>query len=104
MTDILLIIIIALIAYIIHILKGQTGSEEKEKKKISYQKVLPEYLNKMCEITLKEPLAVLDIMFSTKGILVDLDEEWVMLEVDVKKKKVVKMFRIDNISSIKEIL
>ena len=87
MTDILLIIIIAMLVYMIHIMKEQTGSEEKEKKKISYQKVLPEYLNKMCEITLKEPLVALDIMFSAKGILIDLDEDWVMLEVEVKKKR-----------------
>lgn len=104
MTDILLIIIIALLAYVIHILKEYAGNDKKEEKKISYQKVLPEYLNKMCEVTLKEPLVALDIMFSAKGILIDLDEEWVMLETEVKKKKVVKMFRIDNISSIKEIL
>lgn len=104
MTDILLIIIIALLAYVIHILKEQSGNDKKEEKKISYQKVLPEYLNKMCEITLKEPLVALDMMFSAKGILIDLDEDWVMLEVEVKKKKVVKMFRIDNISSIKEII
>lgn len=104
MTDILLIIIIVMLAYMIHIVKERTASVEKEEKKLSYQKILPEYLNKMCEITLKEPLAALDIMFSAKGILVDLDEDWVMLEVDAKKKKVVKMFRIDNISSIKEIL
>ena len=104
MTDILLIIIIALLAYVIHILKEQSGNDKKKEKKISYQKVLPEYLYKMCEITLKEPLVALDMMFSAKGILIDLDEDWVMLEVEVKKKKVVKMFRIDNISSIKEIL
>ena len=104
MADILLIIIIVMLAYMIHIMKEQTASGEKEEKKLSYQKVLPKYLNKMCEITLKEPLAALDIMFSAKGVLVDLDEDWVMLEVDVKKKKVVKMFRIDNISSIKEII
>lgn len=104
MTDILLIIIIAMMAYMIHILKERTGNDKKEEKKVSYQKVLPEYLNKMCEITLKEPLAALDIMFSAKGILIDLDEEWVMLEVEDKKKKVLKMFRIDNISSIKEII
>lgn len=104
MTDILLIIIIALLAYVIHILIEHTGNGKKKEKKMSYQKVLPEYLNKMCEITLKEPLVALDIMFSAKGILIDLDEEWVMLEVEVKKKKVIKMFRIDNISSIKEIL
>lgn len=102
MTDILLIIIIVLLAYIIRVLKERGGSEKKEEKK--YHKVLPEYLNKMCEITLKEPLAALDIMFSVKGILMDFDDEWVMLEVDAKKKKVVKMFRIDNISSMKEIL
>ena len=52
MTDILLIIIIALLAYVIHILKERSGNDKKEEKKISYQKVLPEYLNKMCEITL----------------------------------------------------
>ena len=104
MTDVLLIIIIALLAYVIHILKERSGNDKKEEKKISYQKVLPEYLNKMCEITLKEPLIALDFMLSAKGILIDLDEEWVMLEVEVKKKKVLKMFRIDNISSIKEIL
>ena len=104
MTDILLIIIIAMLAYVIHLMKERTAREEKEEKKLSYQKVLPDYLNKMCEITLKEPLAALDIMFSAKGVLADLDDEWVMLEIEVKKKKVVKMFRIDNISSIKEIL
>ena len=104
MTDVLLIIIIALLAYVIHILKERTGNDKKEEKKISYQKVLPEYLNKMCEIILKEPLIALDFMLSAKGIIIDLDEEWVMLEVEVKKKKVLKMFRIDNISSIKEIL
>lgn len=104
MTDILLIIIIALLGYMIYFLKEQTGSEKREEKKISYQKVLPEYLNKMCEITLKEPLATIDIMFSAKGILLDLDNEWLMMEVEVKKKKRVKMFRIDNISSVKEIV
>lgn len=104
MTDILLIIIIVMLAHMIHLWKEQAGNEKGEKDKLPYQKVLPEYLNKMCEITLKEPLAAIDVMFSAKGVLVDLDDEWVMLETEVKKKKVVKMLRIDNISSIKEIL
>ena len=104
MTDILLIIIIVMLAYMIHLWKEQAGNEKGEKDKLPYRKVLPEYLNKMCEITLKEPLAAIDIMFSVKGVLVDLDDEWVMLETGAKKKKVVKMFRIDNISSIKELL
>lgn len=43
-------------------------------------------------------------MFSVTGILLDLDEEWVMMEVEEKKKKIIKMFRINNIKNIKEIL
>ena len=61
------------------------------------------FRSKMCEITLEEPL-VIDMLFSVKGILVDVDDEWVMLRVQEKKKKVTKIFRIENISGINEIL
>lgn len=61
-------------------------------------------MNKKCEIIIKEPLAAIDIMFNVKGVLVDMDEEWLMLEVETKKKRSWKMFRIENISSIKEIV
>ena len=44
------------------------------------------------------------MLFSVKGILVDVDDEWVMLRVQEKKKKVTKIFRIENISGINEIL
>ena len=47
---------------------------------------------------------MIDIMFSVKGILIDMDDEWIMLEISEKKKKIIKMIRIDNISSIKEIV
>lgn len=102
MNTLFLIIIIALLVYIIYDTKKD--QELPKKTKLSYQKILPEYLKKMCEITLKEPLASIDIMFSVKGILVDADDEWVMIEVECKKKKVLKMFRIDNIKSIKELI
>lgn len=102
MNTLFLIIIIVLLVYIIYDTKKD--QELPKKTKLSYQKILPEYLKKMCEITLKEPLASIDIMFSVKGILVDADDEWVMIEVECKKKKVLKMFRIDNIKSIKELI
>lgn len=102
MNTLFLIIIIVLLVYIIYDTKKD--QELPKKTKLSYQKILPEYLKKMCEITLKEPLASIDIMFSVKGILVDADDEWVMIEVEYKKKKVLKMFRIDNIKSIKELI
>lgn len=102
MNTLFLIMIIVLLVYIIYDTKKD--QELPKKTKLSYQKILPEYLKKMCEITLKEPLASIDIMFSVKGILVDADDEWVMIEVECKKKKVLKMFRIDNIKSIKELI
>lgn len=102
MNTLFLIIIIVLLVYIIYDTKKD--QELPKKTKLSYQKILPEYLKKMCEITLKEPLTSIDIMFSVKGILVDADDEWVMIEVECKKKKVLKMFRIDNIKSIKELI
>ena len=53
---------------------------------------------------MKEPLPYIDIMYSEKGVLLDMDDEWVMLSCRQKKKNVVKILRIDNISSVKEII
>ncbi len=103
MTDTLLIIIIVMITYLIYLLKGRTENKTMKRKKPSYETVLPEYLHKICEIRVKEPLAALDIMFSVKGILTDYDEEWLMIRVETKKKTTDKLFRIGNITSIKEI-
>ena len=103
MVELLLIIIVVELAYMIYFLKQQFGQEKVEKRKMSYKKVLSEYLNKNCEIIVKEPMPSIDIMFSVKGILMDLDDEWLVLEVETKKKKTWKMFRISNIESVKEI-
>lgn len=97
-----MIIIIILLFYIIY--DAKKDAETAEKPGIAYEKILPEYVEKTCEITVKEPLVSIDIMFSVKGVLLDVDEEWVMMEVDGKKGKVLKMFRIDNIKSIKELI
>lgn len=104
MTELLLlIIIILLLCYLIYFLKKQVDEKSSEETKSSYIKVLPEYINKNCEIILNTPLAGIDIMFSVKGVLIDLDDEWAMIEVPAKKKSSIKLFRIDNINSIKEI-
>lgn len=103
MTDLLLIIVIALLAYLIYMLQGKAEAKASADEKFSYAKVLLDYLNKTCEIIVKEPLAAIDIMFTVKGTLVDFDEEWVMLQVECKKVSSTKMFRIENISSVKEI-
>lgn len=103
MNDLLLIIIIAMLGYLIYILKGKNEPKSSKKEKLSYAKVLPDYQGKTCEIVVKEPMAAIDVMFSVKGILIDFDEEWLQLEVIGKKSSSIKMFRINNMASIKEI-
>lgn len=101
MTEILLLIVVFQLAWIIGHLKKDPVQTEKIQ--LAYRKVLPDYLNKRCEITLREPLAAIDAMYNVTGTLVDFDEDWVMLEVQTKKRKTMKMFQIDNIAGIKEI-
>ena len=93
-----------LLCYIIYCIKEKKELKPEKQKEKSFQKIMPEYLHKMCEITVKEPLVGIDIMLSVKGILTDVDEEWVMLEVKEKKKNVFKILRMDNISGVKEVI
>lgn len=97
----LLFIIIGLLIYIIYEMKKGVGNQQKQP--CSFRRILSDYQGKTCKITLKEPLMI-DIMFSVRGILVDLDDEWVMVETQDKKKKSIKIFRIDNVSGIEEIV
>ena len=100
---------VILLCYIIYCVNRKENKEtenkeiEKEEQK-SFQKIIPQYLHKMCEITVKEPLVGIDVLFSVKGILKDVDEEWIMLEIKEKKKNVFKILRIDNINSVKEVV
>lgn len=101
MTNFLVLIVIGLLVYIICEYKKE-GKEVK--KEISYKEVLPQFLNKNCEIILKESLVSIDALYSVKGVLTDVDEEWIMLEMVGKSKKKMKVLRIDNIGGIKEIV
>lgn len=97
----LLIVFIGLLIYII----CENKKESKlDKTLISWRKLLPGYIGKNCEIVVKEPLVNIDVMYSVTGILTDVDDEWLELECTVKKKKVLKIFRIDNVSGVKEIV
>lgn len=101
MTFVLLLIIIALLFYLI---RGQKSEAKEKKKNTSYTDILPSLLHKECEIVLNSPAAHIDIMYSAKGLLVDYDDDWIMLETTVKKKSVIKIVRIRSIESIKGIL
>ena len=101
MTIFLLIVIIGLLIYIICEYKKEN---RKVDTKISWEKLLPGYVGKNCEIVIKEPLVNIDVMYSVKGIMTDVDDEWLEMECTVKKKKVLKIFRIANVNGIKEIV
>ena len=101
MTIFLLIVIIGLLIYIICEYKKEN---RKVDTKISWEKLLPRYVRKNCEIVVKEPLVNIDVMYSVKGIMTDVDDEWLEMECTVKKKKVLKIFRIANVNGIKEIV
>ena len=89
----LLIVIIGMLIYIICEYKKE---KKTDKKQMPWGKLLPEYVGKNCEIVVKDPLVNIDIMYSVKGILTDVDDEWLEMECTIKKKKVLKIFRIDN--------
>ena len=97
-------LLIVLIGLLIYIIWEEKKGNEQEKQEFSWSSFLPEYKGKNCEIVVKEPLPYIDIMYSEKGILLDVDDEWIMLSCRQKKKTVVKILRIDNISSVKEIV
>lgn len=103
MTTILLCIIIVLLIYMIW---TQKENEEKDKvhKTMDYHEILPMYLMKNCEIRVKKPLFSIDIAYCYKGVLFDIDDEWLMLKKQEKKKEIIKIIRISNINSVKEII
>lgn len=95
----LLFVIVGLLIYLV----TDRRREVKPKDRKSYKEILPEFLDKECEINVNKPLFSMDVLYTMRGRLVDLDDEWLMLEQMNKKKKVVRVFRIELVSGIKEI-
>lgn len=104
MTNFLLIIVIGILAYMAYYMKKMSGEDKKEKSQLSFEKILPAYIGKKCEILVKDAMPSIEIMSYVTGMLVDMDDEWLMMEVENKKKKVQKVFRISNVKSFKEIV
>lgn len=106
MTDFLLLIIVVLLgymAYMMHKEKKQRQTGEADKTQLPMAQLLPDYLHKKCELRVKDAMVAIDVMYSATGILVDLDDEWLMLEVETKKKTIRKLLRVDSVKGVKEI-
>lgn len=100
MITFLIFVVIGLLVYII----CELSSSKKVRTETSYKNVIPQFLNKNCEIIVKDPLVSIDIMYSARGILIDIDDEWMMLEKQEKGMRSIKVLRIENINGIKEII
>lgn len=106
MTNFLLLIIAVMLgymAYMMHTERKRKRTGETDKTQLPMAQILPDYLNKKCELKIKDAMVAIDVMFSATGTLVDLDDEWLMLEVETKKKTITKLLRVDSIKSVKEI-
>lgn len=81
---------------------------EPKQKVVKQDLVLKEQLislkDKTCEITVKEPLIFIDIMYQAQGIILDVDQDWVLFAQTKNKKQLEKLIRIAMIKEVKEII
>lgn len=103
MTNFLIIVVIGILVYMICELR-KDESKVETKRELNYKEILPQYLNKHCEIKLKNPMISIDVLYSIQGIILDMDEDWIMVMREEKAVSKVKVLRIENISGIKEII
>lgn len=110
MTTVLMFLMVFMLVYGIYFLCTHLEKEEKNGKKApqkgesGWAEILPGYRGRTIEIVVKDPMFGIGVIHSQKGILQDLDDQWMEMVCEEKKKKVIKMIRLDQISGVKEIL
>lgn len=110
MTTVLMFFMVFMLAYGIYFLCTHLEKEEKnggkgpQKGKSGWSEILPGYRGRTIEIVVKDPMFGIGVIHSQKGILQDLDDQWIEMVCEEKKKKVIKMICLDQISGVKEIL
>lgn len=100
MSEFLLIFIAGLLVYLIY-------DREKEKKPKGEKSIsddsLKDMMGKFCEISLKDWLVYIDGDYTIKGVLKNMDEEWLVIEIIKKEKTKTKIIRKSLINDIKMI-
>lgn len=98
MSEFLLVLIAGLLVYLVY-------DREKEKKPQKNKNVidnsLMDMIGKYCEISLKEWLVYIDGDYTLTGIIKEMDDEWLVIEVTKKNKIKTKVIRKSLISHIK---
>ena len=110
MTTALMVLMVFLMGYGIYFLCTHLEKEEKDAKKAAqkdesgWSEILPGYLGRTIEVVVKDPMFGIGVIHSQKGVLRDLDDQWLEMVCEEKKKKIIKIIRLDQISGVKEIL
>ena len=102
MTTALMVLMVFLLGYGIYFLC--THLEKEEKDESGWSEILPGYLGRTIEVVVKDPMFGIGVIHSQKGVLRDLDDQWLEMVCEEKKKKIIKIIRLDQISGVKEIL
>lgn len=86
----------------------QNKMNTKEKVNIEKQSILRERLSELmgntCEIEMKKPLLQVDMIYSTIGIVEEMDDDWIILVTEKKNKKITRVIKIDDIKEVKGII
>ena len=110
MTTVLMFFMVFMLAYGIYFLcthlekEEKNGEKEPQKGENGWAEILPGYRGRTIEIVVKDPMFGIEVIHSQKGVLRDLDDQWLEMVCEEKKKKIIKIIRVDQISGVKEIL
>ena len=90
---------ILLILIILIILSVQSNPNTEDR---SWTLDLPKMIGRKCQVELKEN-STSPISLPNEGILLDVDEEWLLMDCEAFQGTVRKLFRISEIKSVKVI-
>lgn len=104
MTGFLVFVIFCLCCSILSEVKKFNHKDKKKDKEYPIiQEILPTFIGKKCEITVKDAMFLIDVVYSVSGVIQDMDDEWVLIETVQFKKTVIKMLRLSLIKDVKEL-
>ena len=107
MTTALMVLMVFLLGYGIYFLCTHLEKEEKDAKKAAqknengWSEILPGCLGRTIEVVVKDPMFGIGVIHSQKGVLRDLDDQWLEMVCEEKKKKIIKTYQIFMILKLK---
>lgn len=108
MTNFLLLVAVVTLLYIAWKIPKDSARRKEErdmasKKESMFALQLPSLKGKTCEFTMKGVSAAFDYAVTGTAIVLDSDAVWVLASFETRKGPVERMFRISDVSEIREL-